>query len=202
MATGHSKWFSLIYMLCCADSLSYVWLFATPWTLPGSSVYGDSLGQNTGVGCHALLQGLFPTQGSNPGLLHCRWWVLYRLSHQRNPRILEWVTYPFSRKWKSLTPVQLFATLWTVACQAPLSMEFSRPEYWNGLPFPSPGHLPKLGIKPESPALQIDSLPGKPSLIFMYVWNSILWRISASDFDSLTLNLAKSAYNLGNFGKL
>ena len=107
MATGHSKWFSLIYMLCCADSLSYVWLFATPWTLPGSSVYGDSPGQNTGVGCHALLQGLFPTQGSNPGLPHCRWWVLYRLSHQRNPRILEWVTYPFSRKWNSLTPVQL-----------------------------------------------------------------------------------------------
>ena len=41
-------------------------------SLPGSSVYGDSPGKNTGVDCHALLQGVFPTQGSNPGLLHCR----------------------------------------------------------------------------------------------------------------------------------
>ena len=47
----------------------------------GSSVHGDSPGKNTGVGCHALLQGIFPTQGSNPGLPHCRW-ILYRLSHQ------------------------------------------------------------------------------------------------------------------------
>ena len=48
---------------------------------PGSSVHGDSPGKNTGVGCHALFQGIFPTQGSNPGLLHCRW-ILYCLSHQ------------------------------------------------------------------------------------------------------------------------
>ena len=63
---------------------------------PGSSVHEDSPGKNTGVGCHALLQGIFPTQGSNPGLPHCRW-ILYHLSHQRSPRILEWVSYPFSR---------------------------------------------------------------------------------------------------------
>ena len=62
--------------------------------LPGSSVHGDSPGKNTGVGCHALLQGIFPTQGSNPGLPHCRW-ILYCLSHQGSPRILEWVAYPF-----------------------------------------------------------------------------------------------------------
>ena len=59
------------------------------------------------------------------------------------------------------------ATHWTVACQAPLSMEFSRWEYWSGLPFPSPGDLPNPGVKPESPVLQADSLPtgppGKPS---------------------------------------
>ena len=48
---------------------------------PGSSVHGDSPGRNAGVGCHALLQGIFPTQGSNPGLLHCRR-ILYRLNHQ------------------------------------------------------------------------------------------------------------------------
>ena len=52
--------------------------------------------------------------------------------------------------------VRLFVTLWTVACQAPLSMGFSRPEYWNRLPFPSPGDLPDPGIEPashSSPAL-------------------------------------------------
>ena len=52
-----------------------------------------------------------------------------------------------------------FATLWTVAHQAPLSMGFSRQEYWSGLPFPSPGDLPDPGIKPAFPALQVDSLP-------------------------------------------
>ena len=50
----------------------------------------------------------------------------------------------------TLNHVQLFATLWTVACQAPLSMEFPRQEYWSGLPFPSPGDLPDPGIKPTS----------------------------------------------------
>ena len=48
---------------------------------PGSSVHGDSPGKNTGVGCHALLQGIFLAQGSNPGLPHCRW-IFYRLSHE------------------------------------------------------------------------------------------------------------------------
>ena len=51
------------------------------------------------------------------------------------------------------------ATPWTVAHQAPLSMGFSRQEYWSELPFPSPGDLPDPGIKPRSPALQADSLP-------------------------------------------
>ena len=67
---------------------------------------------------------------------------------------------------KSLSHVQLFATPWTVAYQAPLSMGFSRQEYWSGLPFPSPGDLPNPGIEPGSPALQADALtsepPGKP----------------------------------------
>ena len=51
---------------------------------PGSSVPGDSPGRNTGVGCHALLQGIFPILGSNPGLWHCRQ-ILYHLSHQGSP---------------------------------------------------------------------------------------------------------------------
>ena len=52
-----------------------------------------------------------------------------------------------------------FATPWTVACQAPLSMGFSRPEFCSGLPFPLPGELPDSGIEPWSPPFQIDSLP-------------------------------------------
>ena len=63
---------------------------------PGTSVHGDSPGKNTAVDCHFLLQGIFPTQGLNPGLLHCRR-ILYQMSHKESPRILEWVAYPFSR---------------------------------------------------------------------------------------------------------
>ena len=55
-----------------------------------------SPGQNTGVGSRSLLQGIFPTQGSNLGLPHCRW-ILYQLNHKESPRILEWVSFPFSR---------------------------------------------------------------------------------------------------------
>ena len=67
---------------------------------------------------------------------------------------------------KSLSCVRLFATPWTVACQALLSMGFSKQEYWSGLPFPSPGDFPHPGIKSGSPTLQVGSLPpelpGKP----------------------------------------
>ena len=56
----------------------------------------NSPGHNTGVGSHSFLQGIFPTQRLNPGLLHCRQ-ILYQLSHQGSPRILVWVAYPFSR---------------------------------------------------------------------------------------------------------
>ena len=56
-----------------------------------------------------------------------------------------------------------FVTPWTVARQAPLScLEFSRQEYWSGLPFPSPGDLPDPGIEPRFPAVQADSLPSEP----------------------------------------
>ena len=59
-------------------------------------------------------------------------------------------------KVKSLSRVRLFATRWTVAYQASLSMGFSRQEYWSGLPFPSPGDLPNPGIEPGFPALEAD----------------------------------------------
>ena len=63
---------------------------------------------------------------------------------------------------KLFSHVRLFATPWTVANQVPPSMEFSRQEYWSGLPFPSPGDLPNPGIKARSPALQADALPSEP----------------------------------------
>ena len=63
---------------------------------------------------------------------------------------------------KSLSRVRLFATPWPVAHQAPLSMGFSRQEYWSGLPFPSPGDLPDPGIEPRSPTLQADTLTSEP----------------------------------------
>ena len=66
------------------------------------------------------------------------------------------------KKGKSLSRVRLFAASWAVAYQAPPSMEFSRQEYWSGLPFPFPGYLPDPGIKPGSPALQADALPSEP----------------------------------------
>ena len=75
------KWKSLSCVLLSRPHGLY-----SPWNSPG---------QNTGVGSLSLLQGTLPTQGSNPGLPHCRW-ILYQLSPQVRPRILEWVAYPFS----------------------------------------------------------------------------------------------------------
>ena len=78
--------------VCVWKSLSCIWLLRphglySPWNSPG---------QNTRVGSLSILQGIFPNQGLNPGLPHCRR-ILYQLSHKGSPRILEWVTYPFSR---------------------------------------------------------------------------------------------------------
>ena len=72
---------------------------------------------------------------------------------------------------KSLSRVRLFATPWTVAYKAPLSMGFSRQEYWSGLPFPSPGDLPDPGIEPGSPAFQAYSLTSElaPMISLIYL---------------------------------
>ena len=95
---------------------------------PGSSVHGDSPGKDAGAGCHALLQGIFPTQGSNLGLPHCRW-ILYHLSHQwrlSSPNILG---CPFlALFWPHQHPSILFPTcirLWqTPHCFYLLSLHF------------------------------------------------------------------------------
>ena len=71
-------------------------------------------------------------------------------------------SYLWVRVCYSLSHVLLFATPWTVSHQAPLSMKFSRKEYWSELPFPSPGDLPDPGVEPGSSALQADCLPIEP----------------------------------------
>ena len=87
------KWYVCLVAQSCpilCDPLDY--------SLRGTSVCGDSPGKNTGMGCHALLLGIFPTQGSNTGLLHCRW-ILYHLTNKGSPRntgvgslsLLQWI---------------------------------------------------------------------------------------------------------------
>ena len=73
---------------------------------PMDCVVLDSPGQNTGVGNLCLLQEIFQTQGWNPGFFHRRW-ILYQLSHQGSPRILEWVAYPFSNESSQFKPDEI-----------------------------------------------------------------------------------------------
>ena len=76
---------------------------------------------------------------------------------------------------KSLSRVRLFATPWTIAYQAPPAMEFSRQEYWSGLPFPSPGDFPNPGIEPGSPVFQADTLTSEPykCIYFIYIYMTV-----------------------------
>ena len=91
------------------------------------------------------------------------WWFAEdgRKEEGKEDSMVELVVQLLGCVWLSVTP-------WTVAHQAPLSMEFSRQEYWSGLPFPSPGDLPDPGIERGSPALQAEALqsepPGKPNI--------------------------------------
>ena len=130
-------------------------------SLPGSPVHGILQARILEWVAISFSREIFPIQGSNPGLPHCKQ-ILYHLSHQESP------STALKVKVKSLSCVRLFATPWTKVHQAPPSMGFSRQEYWSGLPFPSPGYLPDPGIEPRSLALQADSLPtelsGKPKL--------------------------------------
>ena len=89
---GHSAFLlaELLNPLCLVPQWSPTVCDPMDCSPPGSSVHGDSPGKNTRVGCHVLFQGIFPTQGLNPGLPHCRQ-ILYSLSHQGRPRMLEWV---------------------------------------------------------------------------------------------------------------
>ena len=84
------------HMLCLVDQSCLTLCDPMDCSPPGSSVHGDSPGKNTRVGFHALLQGILLTQSLNLGLPHCRR-ILYQLSFQGSPKILEWVAYLFSR---------------------------------------------------------------------------------------------------------
>ena len=147
--------------------LSHIWLFTTLWTcsLAGSSVHCPP-GKDTGVDCHALLQGSSPS-GLNPHLLHLLHWQASPLAlaplgkPNINPIEFKFLE-PFScmSMLSHFSYVQLFVTIWTIACQAPMSMGFFRTwwdssAHWSGLPCPPPEHLPNPGIKPVSlaPAL-------------------------------------------------
>ena len=92
-------------------------------------------------------------------------WQTVALKPHPAPTWLCCVLGHFSRVW-------LFAIPWTTACQAPLSMGFSRQKYWSGLPIPFPGDLPNLGIKPGSPALQAGSLLTESKVINIWWWLS------------------------------
>ena len=83
-------------VLCLAAQLCLTLCDPMDCSTSGSSVHWDSQGKNASMDCHALLQGIFQTQGVNPALLHCRW-ILDCLIHQGSPWIQEWVAYPFSR---------------------------------------------------------------------------------------------------------
>ena len=119
--------------------------------LPGSSVLGVSQPRN--LKWVAISSGDLPNPGIKP-----------RSPYIAGRFFTVWVTREaLYYAWvKSLSRVRLFATPWTIAHQAPQSMEFSRQEGWSELPFPSPGDLPNPGIEPASPALQADALPSEP----------------------------------------
>ena len=154
-------------------SLSLVWLFATPQNRPPEFPGILHIRILEWI-AYSLLQGLFLTQGSNPGLLHCRQ-ILYCVSHQESQRwfdfflICYWPS-PVRPKWGAESPLTRFvcvlshsvmfdsATPWTAALQAPLSVGFSRQEYWSGLPFSAPRDLPDSGINTNLLHWQVSSL--------------------------------------------
>ena len=89
-----------------------------------------------------------------------------RKKNSNSPKMRAWCKKETRAKISTAQLCPTLETPWTAACQAPLSMAFSRQEYWSGLPFPSPGDLPDPWMKPRSPVLYVDCLPigppGKP----------------------------------------
>ena len=164
------------------------------------------------MGYHFLLQGIIPTQGLNLGLLHCGRtpeflylfpsgkciFLSFRSQHICHLLQLTQITLNYYLNYYLKIPiivlvmcvcvlshVCLFMTPWTVALQALLSMEFSRQEYWSGLPFLTPEDLPDPGIKPVS--WPVDSLPLHLSyyaVIFIFIFSSSKLRVSQIKYKS------------------
>ena len=112
ISTAKVLYFNLIFTATLEESVSESHSVVS-YSLQPHGLYcpWNSLVQNTGVGILSLIQEIFSTQGSNPGLLHCRQ-ILYQLSHKGSPRILEWVAYPFSggsSQPRNRTRVSLFS---------------------------------------------------------------------------------------------
>ena len=132
-----TKLASLPCMILHAYVLSHFRLCAIPWPWSGSSVTWDPPGKNSGVGCHFLLQGIFPILESNPGLLHCRQ-ILYLLSHLGSPRtvlsphkspMLQIMSSPIYRLGKSFGRVKWFAYICSPRCSwGP--MKYIRTSWW------------------------------------------------------------------------
>ena len=171
--------------------LSLVRPLATPWTAAHQTPHPwDFPGKSTGVRCHCLLQCSwceFDPWSENTNCIMQQ----KKNKNQTNPDLFlnkqtkQWNSIPvlktaientlighrpdiksapsnFISEVKSLSCVSLFAIPWSVAHQAPPSMEFSKQQYWSRLPFPSPGDLPDPGIEPWSPTLQADALLSEP----------------------------------------
>ena len=166
-----------------------------PWNFPG---------KNTGGGCHFLLQGIFPTQGLNLQLLCLLHWQAdsLPLSHMGSPMPILHIlylssVYLYTSYYAIALNHYIYSTLYMLSCsvvssslwphglyvahQAPVSMGFSRQEYWSGLPLPAPGNLPDPGIKPVSPVFL--ALAGR------FFTTIILWGRHGS-FTHLTENLS------------
>ena len=138
---------------CMLSRFSHVGLFATPWIVAREALL------SIGFSKQEYWRGLsfpFPGYLTDPeiecGCLTFHVCSLPRVTRKPFNRVKAWKHQSFSR-------VRLFATPWTVAHQAPLSIGFSRQEYWSRFPSPSPRDLPDPGMEPRSPALQTDSLP-------------------------------------------
>ena len=154
----HKDTLSAIYVSEQCWALLWKWKSLSPIRLCyplGCNSPWNSPGQNTGVGRLSLLQGIFPTQGLNPGLPHCGQ-ILYQLSHKESPRTLEWVAYPFSRGSSQPRNRTRFSCI-----AGGFFTNWAMREAWD---------LLCPGIEPGSPVLQADSLPtelwGKPEIYY------------------------------------
>ena len=127
-----------MYVLCLVAQSCLILCDHSP---PGSFVHENSSDKNIGVSCHSLLLGIFPNQGLNPALLHCRQ-ILYHLSHQGSPWILECIAYPFSRgsstprNWARISCIAgIFFTSWATweAHMYVYIYTHIQSKYWLGL---------------------------------------------------------------------